>query len=354
MSAIIMSSQEPEEGLIRSAPRPKCALCGGEGEVIYPRQRDRLFGAGGAWDFKKCSKDTCGLIWLDPMPLEEDIGKAYANYYTHNSQAGPDRAGRLKKIYRRMQQGYLAAKYGYRAGDGSLATRLLGRLFYLFPLRRRGLDGDIRFLPSTPQGRVLDVGCGSGGWLEFMRELGWNTEGIDFDEGAVNFARQRGLEVRQGHLTQQQYPPGIFDAVVLCHVIEHVPDPVETLRECRRILKPGGKLVLMTPNCASAGHAVFKQDWRGLEPPRHLHLFSTRSMHLLLERAGFGKISVHSHIARSVIYDSVLLRRGCAGPQPQPSRSANVFARLFNLAELVMLKFNPSAADCVAAVAVKE
>ncbi len=61
---------------IRSAACPKCALCAGEGEFIYLAQRDRIFGAGGSWSYKKCSCRECGVIWLDPMPLADDLGKA--------------------------------------------------------------------------------------------------------------------------------------------------------------------------------------------------------------------------------------------------------------------------------------
>lgn len=287
------------------------------------------------------------------MPLVEDLGKAYANYYTHGAKSDSGRPGLLKRIYRKMQSGYLAAKYGYKTEGGGGAW-ILGKCLYLLPLRRRGLDGDVRFLNVLPGGRVLDVGCGSGEWLSFMRKLGWQAEGIDFDEKAVKAARQSGFEVGCGAVEQQHYPDERFDAVVLNHVIEHVPDPVATLKECRRILKKGGRLVLMTPNSSSLGHSVFKQDWRGLEPPRHLHVFSNQSMRALLEKSGFKKISVHSHIADSVISDSLRLRKTSNGSGGAANYSPAFRTLLFNLAEWIIIKWNSAAADCVAAIAVKE
>ena len=214
----------------------------------------------------------------------------------------------------------------------------------------------VRFLAARPGGRLLDVGCGSGDWLMFMRGLGWQVSGNDFDANAVKTAQGRGLDVECASLEQQKHASGTFDAVTLSHVIEHVPDPVRTLAECRRILKPGGKLVLFTPNASSLSHRVFKNDWRGLEPPRHLHVFSTESMRPLLERAGFQNISVRPHLARSVVYESLLLRRGRTSAASQTGRnwSAEAYARLFNLVELCLIQWKPSVADCVAAVAVKE
>jgi 2-polyprenyl-3-methyl-5-hydroxy-6-metoxy-1,4-benzoquinol methylase len=351
-----VTAETSETGKIRAAPCPRCMLCGGEGRQLYSEQRDRLFGAGGSWNLKRCVNLECGLVWLDPMPLPEDIGKAYANYYTHVSRESAGQKGMLGRIFAAMQREYLANKFNYGTGRRSFLGRSLGRLLYLFPVRRRGLGGDVRFLAARPGGRLLDVGCGSGDWIMFMRGLGWQVNGNDFDANAVKTARGRGLDVECGSLEQQNYATGAYDAVTLSHVIEHVPDPVQTLAECRRILKPGGKLVLFTPNASSLSHRVFKQHWRGLEPPRHLHVFSTESMRPSLERAGFQNISIRPHLARSVVYESLLLRRGRIPSAPGLRRSwpAEVFARLFNLVELCLIPWKPSVADCVAAVAVKE
>jgi 2-polyprenyl-3-methyl-5-hydroxy-6-metoxy-1,4-benzoquinol methylase len=290
------------------------------------------------------------------MPLTEDIGKAYAHYYTHTSRDKAGRPGLLKQSYKLMRHGYWAGKYNYHTGQKSFLLNSIGRLLYLFPLRRSEADADVRFLQAMPQGRLLDVGCGSGEWLLSMRNLGWTVDGVDFDENAIRVARQKGLEVQCGSVEQQNFPDNSFDAVTLHHVIEHVPDPVKTLAECGRVLKKGGKLVVFTPNSSSLGHRIFKEYWRGLEPPRHLHLFSTKSLHRLLELAGFQNVLVRPQIARSVIYESILLWRGQTSSFPVPRRNwpAWLFARCFNIMELGLVKMNPSIADCIAGVALKE
>jgi 2-polyprenyl-3-methyl-5-hydroxy-6-metoxy-1,4-benzoquinol methylase len=332
---------------IRAAPRPACALCGSQGELIHAGQRDRLFGAKGSWTLKGCPDAGCGLMWLDPMPLAEEIGKAYLNYYTHAAPDASSHAGLFKRSYLCMKRGYLAHRYHYAVGDGSLLERLLGRVLYLFPIRRGEVDAEVRFLPAVPQGRLLDVGCGAADWLVRMRDIGWQVHGIDFDPRAVDVAVQKGLSVQCGALEQQGYADGSFDAITLNHVIEHVPDPVATMRQCHRLLKPGGRVVVSTPNNGSLGHRHFGADWRGLEPPRHLHLFSLPSMRQALERAGFRAITVHPQISLAVIRDSISLRRGQKNP-------GAIYARLFSMWELCRVGFHPSVADCMAAVAVKE
>jgi 2-polyprenyl-3-methyl-5-hydroxy-6-metoxy-1,4-benzoquinol methylase len=342
---------------IRTSPRPHCALCGSAGGLLHPHLTDRLFGASGTWSLTQCPTTECGLAWLDPMPLPEDIGKAYADYYTHTAQDMGNGAGFAKRTYLRMKRAYLSRKYGYgrRNGEPPLANGL-GRLLYLFPLRRRKVDVSVRFLTAVAGGRLLDVGCGAGEWLGTMRELGWQAEGVDFDENAVRVAREAGLNVQCGAVEDQHFPDGSFDAVTMHHVIEHVPDPVATLKECTRILKSGGKLVMVTPNNASLSHRVFKNYWRGLEPPRHLHIFTPNSMRRALRIAGMQDVIIHPVISSAVIAQSVMIRRGYVGATAvtRANRATRLKAQFFNLAEWRVAQWKPSVADYLAAVATKQ
>jgi 2-polyprenyl-3-methyl-5-hydroxy-6-metoxy-1,4-benzoquinol methylase len=345
-----------KEESIRTESCPRCILCGSNGTLIYSSQQDRLFGVTGVWDFKICSNPDCKLIWLDPMPITEDLGKAYANYYTHTTKAQTGRMGLLKRVYRLMKRGYLADKYQYETASKPWLAKTIGKLLYLFPIRRGTVDDEVRYLPAVVQGRLLDVGCGSGEWLMTMRQLGWQVEGIDFDSNAISVAKENGLEAGIGSLEQQKFPASRFDAVTLNHVIEHVPDPVLTLTECCRILRPGGRLVLCTPNGASLGHRLFKKNWRGLEPPRHLHIFSTATAVRLLELSGFNRIRVIPQVSCFVIQKSLLLKWG----QAEWFRAfrldffMRILAHFVNGVEFCLTKWNPSFAECMAVIAVKE
>lgn len=350
MTTELLAEQE-----IRSSSRPGCILCGSAGEFIHREQSDRLFGAPGLWNLKRCSTAGCGLVWLDPMPLPEEIGKAYANYYTHTVQQSGRRGGGLKQAWLVMKRGYLANQYGYGRESTSPAAKMMGRLLHLLPYRRSNVDVGVRFLSAAPQGRLLDVGCGSGEWLVAMRDLGWQVEGVDFDENAVRLARDNDLLVRCGSLEEQKYPAAHFDAVTLNHVIEHVPDPIGTLKECARILKPGGRLALFTPNTASLGHRLFGSDWRGLEPPRHLHVFCPGSMAALLHRAGFSNFTIATTNTSYVWEFSLRLWTGkMKGDVGFTYRALLRFGTaLLTLAEQALLALNPRIGECLAVQAVK-
>jgi 2-polyprenyl-3-methyl-5-hydroxy-6-metoxy-1,4-benzoquinol methylase len=273
-----------ERRTIRTHPRPTCFLCGGEGRLLHRGLEDRVFGAPGLWDLVQCSTPDCDLTWLAMMPLPEDLGLAYVSYYTH----GAMEATGMQRLPRPL-----------------VAKRLLLQALHRRFLWRSGLmleqhELDTMTLRAVPPGRLLDVGCGSGMLLQRMRIAGWEVEGVDLDEKAIVRAwREYGVVVRHGDLHAACYPDGSFDAVTLNHVIEHVHDPIALLVECRRILRSDGRLILVTPNIASWGHARFGRNWRGLEPPRHLHLFSPKTLAETARRAGFARLEVRTASARA-------------------------------------------------------
>jgi 2-polyprenyl-3-methyl-5-hydroxy-6-metoxy-1,4-benzoquinol methylase len=353
MSAIM---NEPVEDMeMRSMPHPGCVLCGNGGEFIHTGQRDRLFGAQGSWNIRRCSNQRCGALWLDPMPLKDDLGKAYRTYYTHSKKAVAASPGLLKQLYLRAKRGYWAVRYGYGAESVSFLSRMLGRLLYLFPVRRADVDEEVRFLQYIPGGRLLDVGCGSGEWLAIMRRFGWQVQGNDFDANAVQVAKGMGLDVGCGPLEEQNYAGGSFDAVVLHHVLEHVPDPVGTLRECARILKPGGKVLAFTPNSRSFGHWLFGEHWRGLEPPRHLQIMTLETMGDALRSAGFAEVSNRTLNSCYVLGQSYRLWRAKGGSISQRGADGNrsLVAKALAVFELILLQFNRSAGECLFAVGTK-
>ena len=138
--------------------------------------------------------------------------------------------------------------------------------------------------------RLLDIGCGNGAFVRAARAWGWDAEGLDPDPNAAAVGRGRGLPITVGSLPKVGYPDASFAAVTMSHSIEHLHDPVAGLREIRRILQPGGTVWIDTPNLNSTGHKVFGADWRGLEPPRHLVLFTAPTLISTLSRAGFVEI----------------------------------------------------------------
>jgi SAM-dependent methyltransferase len=141
---------------IKTKPRDVCPVCGHEGSTLYKDMKDYFLSTPGLWTINKCSNNSCSTLWLNPMPLEEEIWKAYQTYHTHSN------------------------------------------------------------------------------------------------------------------------------------AIEHLYDPLESIKRCHQLLKKGGKLIVTTPNGNSLSHQRYGEYWRGLEPPRHIQIFTPNSLSNVVEQAGFS------------------------------------------------------------------
>jgi 2-polyprenyl-3-methyl-5-hydroxy-6-metoxy-1,4-benzoquinol methylase len=279
-----------------------CPVCGdGRSELLYADLVDRLYTAPGSWQLRRCS--GCRAAYLDPRPTPESIATAYDVYYTHEPTPEPNReTGAVRQLRKALRSGYLNGRYGYRLRPATP----LGRLVVpLLPGQRAAADRYVRQLARPREdARVLDVGCGNGEFLLEMRAAGWSAQGLETDARAVARAREHGLDVRHGALGDGVYPARSFDAVTLSHVLEHLHDPVGTLRTCREILRDDGVLWIATPNLASDGHARYGRAWRGLEPPRHLVLFTPSALVRALEQAGFRVVSFQRPASARWVYDA--------------------------------------------------
>jgi 2-polyprenyl-3-methyl-5-hydroxy-6-metoxy-1,4-benzoquinol methylase len=316
--------------------------------MLYTAQTDRLFGASGQWNTLQCTSASCQLLWIDPPPDKEQLAESYRRYYTH--QVGGEEAARLSH----SQAMHLSEHLGYKGARGAIRDSVADRLRRALPGWRHQVEGEVRHLAAVDNGRLLDIGCGSGTWLERMNTLGWNGQGIEWDEKAAAAARSRGVSVRVGTLESQRFADSSFDALTLNHVVEHLADPVSTLAECFRVLKRRRRLVLFTPNASSLSHIVYRASWRGLEPPRHLHVFTMNAMRSALHKAGFEKISVLPWTAPSIVRESHLLWRRRAGQiSEQPSLALRAYAAAFVAFEALLSRVAPRYGDCILAIAEK-
>lgn len=326
--------------LISSSRCPACHLCGKEGQPLYLSLGDRLFGTDGAWTLVQCPDPACALIWLDPMPLEEDIAHAYDQYYTHVDRLEKQDSW-LLRLFLAAKRGYLARRYGYRRDEISMAQWLAGWLICLHPGRRAVLDFNVMWLHRKDGGRLLDIGCGSGEFLCFMRSLGWRAEGVDFDAQAAANAAAKGVQVHVGHLGEQHFAENMFDAVTMSHFIEHVHDPSRLIEECHRILRPGGVMVAVTPNTQSLGHHLYEDKWMHLDPPRHLHLFNVNSLRRLAERRGFSRLDIFTSLRDAYgmfIGSRSILRNGRHDFGGTPRPRERLQARAMELFEWLAMK----------------
>lgn len=217
-----------------------CLVCGGFSHAL------RIPSMNG-YAIVRCQH--CGLIFADPLPDAAELERHYAHY-------APEA----------VENGTHSAK--------------LVRDLLLTEAQRIGHDGTF--------GDLLDVGCGYGFFLQAMQGLCSTVTGIELSAGEAAYARQKlGLNVRQGTLAEAQFPDSCFDTVTMWEVIEHLPDPLGYLQEIRRILKPGGLLVISTPNACCLTAKVTGNHWRLWAPPEHLYYFCMSSLKRSCLKVGF-------------------------------------------------------------------
>jgi 2-polyprenyl-3-methyl-5-hydroxy-6-metoxy-1,4-benzoquinol methylase len=301
--------------LMKRQDRPHCAVCGSPGKLLYQNLTDDLFGIHGEFSYRQCNNKQCRLIWQDPMPVAEDLPKAYVNYYTHAE--GRKGHGKIGRRLARFPAHLL----------NSLLLHLMGIRKQKKVLRYLGLQ-------DTPPARMLEIGCGRGEKLCFFRSLGWHVTGQEIDPAAVAHVKAaHGFDVLYGELTSLGLQAEQFEAIVMNHVLEHVPDIHTILSECFRLLTIGGRLILATPNGAGLGHRKFGKNWRGLEPPRHLHIFAKNNLQTVLHRHGFRDISVQTTAARSpnIFEASYQLQEGVVACKDDPPPTAIYYKSLFLL-----------------------
>jgi 2-polyprenyl-3-methyl-5-hydroxy-6-metoxy-1,4-benzoquinol methylase len=333
---------------INATPHPSCPLCGRAGEFLYTGLVDWLYGVPDNWGTRHCS--SCSVAWLDPQPVAMDIPKLYSNYCTHKGNPSMTWVGRLQQ----QASDNVLARLGYpvQATEG-----LVPRFLSYLPYAKRNAVLSVLDLPASATGHLLDVGCGNGEFIAHMRSLGWNVSGIDFDSAAVSYARGQGLDVRVATVADLDEAP-VYDVIVLTHVIEHVSDPVELLRECAKRLRPGtGRLVIFTPNIRSFGHTLFKHYWRGLEVPRHFVLFSPTALRVCAERAGLSvrSLSTETRLAQMIYNQSAYAKAGESGVAERADFKVRtkISGRLFRMFEGLLLRMKKDAGEEIFCVCTK-
>lgn len=293
-------------------PRPWCPLCCGAGVSIYVGLRDRLHGAPGLWGLMKC--ESCRCVWLDPTPLDAEIPRLYGpSYYTHGSEEPvTESTDRLRTRLKRAAFGAMLSTMGYANVSQKDIPDWMRRFALSSRFLREHVLYRIRWLEGPSRGRLLDVGCGAGDFLADMKTHGWDVVGIEPDRvAAENAIRSHNLEIHCSTLGRAGFSPASFDAITMSHVIEHLPDPVSTIKACGRLLRDGGRLVLITPNTASMARRIFGSSWYAWEVPRHLVLFDPLLLSSCVASAGLEVVHLRTGatMSRNIWKQSRLIRK---------------------------------------------
>lgn len=231
------------------AMNPPCNLCGSE--AASP------FCPGNGRGLLRC--DRCGLVRVQELPSTATLATLYDASYFRNARSG--------------ELGYS----DYAADESNIRRTARRRLAHLERL--------------TVSGRLLDVGCALGFFVDEAAQRGWQAEGLEFSTYAVAEAQRRGLRVQAGTLENVDLPAARFDVLTLYDVIEHVPDPRAVLQAAARLLHPGGLLELTTPDVDSLPARLAGRRWIGYKlSEEHLYYFAQPTLRRLLAETGFEVI----------------------------------------------------------------
>lgn len=245
--------------------RENCACPMGcpAGEETVLTGHDRIQHLPGDFTVVRCR--TCGLMRTNPRPTARAMGFYYPDDY------GP----------------YLGTQV--TAPSAPRARR--------FPALRkwvsRLLDSRSMFLPPLPRGRMLEMGCASGYFLEKMARDGWQVEGMEFSPRAAATARALGHQVYAGSMESAPAPAQPCDLIVGWMVLEHLHDPLAVLRKLADWSTPGAHLAISVPNAGSWDFRAFRSRWYMLHLPNHLYHFTPRTLRALLDKAGWEITDVH-------------------------------------------------------------
>ncbi len=193
----------------------------------------------------------CGLVYMNPRPDKRLLGEYYANYYS-------DLKGHYEeeRLYKCRFKERLDAIKKYKNG-----------------------------------GRLLDIGCGVGFFLQSAKERKWQVSGIELSSLSADIARSSGVDVFTGSIEDADLESGSFDVITMWHVIEHLQRPSGALKKIYRALKKGGVLALETPNMDY--YFKFKADkLNDVLRREHLYNFSSRTLTRLLENSGFTVLNL--------------------------------------------------------------
>lgn len=221
---------------------------------------------------------ACGLRRLDPRPGPGSIGDYYADAAGYNAYVGRRRGPRAQRVWDFLRDG----------AAGPLGMSLAGRLCSPVTGPMAGWLFDINVPLGGRRGlRVLEVGSGFGDILIYLRSRGCEVLGTDLGEAGARKAAEYGVEVRVGNLADLALPAGSFDVAIMCHSLEHVPDPNVELAEIARLLVPGGRLHVAVPNGEAARLVLDGREWVHLSHPLHFWYFDAATLERLLLRHGY-------------------------------------------------------------------
>lgn len=240
-----------------------CPICSSSGCSPFLECKDNTVSRE---TFQIVSCNSCGFKFTNPRPSGLDLGKYYKSeeYVSHSNS----KKGFINSTYQSVRKYTLLKK-----------LQLISKYY--------------------KTGNILDIGCGTGEFLNTCKNAKWNTLGIEPDNDARNMGVQNyGLDIRT-ESELKNLEPESFDIISMWHVLEHVPNLNERVDDLKRLVKPKGIIIIAVPNCNSLDAKIYKEEWAAYDVPRHLYHFTPKDIETL-----FGKHELKVFRLLPMIFDS--------------------------------------------------
>jgi len=240
-----------------------CPVCSGQELGKYLTVKDHSISAD-IFNISMCK--ACGFRFTNPIPTENTIGKYYQSedYISHtNTNKG-----------------------------------IINKLYHL--VRKQSLKSKLNLVnqSSTKKGRILDIGCGTGYFLQYCKENGWLIDGMEPDSSARALAENNTkITIHSNLLSIDEKEK--YDVITLWHVLEHVHKLNESIQHINKLLKPNGTLIIAVPKCLSYDSITYKDYWAAYDVPRHLYHFTQSDMDKLLNKHQFVRTNL-----KPMLFDS--------------------------------------------------
>jgi len=293
----------------------RCIVCSGRDFTFLFQGTDRVHGIAGRFNLFCCN--GCGLVFVYPIP--DNLDTYYPeNYYAFRKK----KASLLRSIAAGIK---LKTLRTFHLSSKSVFFSLL-----LYPLSKKYLHYPKRRINKSVE-RVLDIGCGTGQMLLDLQSLGWEVYGNDISVSACKVARESGLKnIQAGSFEELEYPSGFFDCICMSDTLEHMVNPLSSLRKAKRILRKGGELIIALPNYNSLGRRVFGRHDVIFDLPRHLYMFTPENLASLVKKAGFQTIQIYTTNTISSLHHNFAYMLGIRLEKVQR------FDKLINLFDMIL------------------
>lgn len=148
--------------------------------------------------------------------------------------------------------------------------------------------------PFRKTGRLLDIGCGIGFFLDEAKKRGWEVYGTEYSERLIGLLREKGITIHEGQLNSENYEEGFFDVVTSFEVIEHINNPISEINQIGKLIRKGGLVYITTPNFNSLLRRRLKIQYNVINYPEHLSYYTPRTLTKLFNSNGYKKLKVET------------------------------------------------------------